>query len=78
MQLAYNPTGWTAQPSEDMSRCFYQGRETLWWYNTVFIADEYERVNDEKQIWSKVIMDSENVCSLYAVIYSMWLDKADG
>jgi hypothetical protein len=65
------PTGWTAQSFEDMSRCFYHARETLRGYNPVFIVDEYERVNDKKQIWSKVIMDSENVCSLYAVIYRM-------
>jgi hypothetical protein len=33
-----------AQPSEDISRCFFKGRETLGGFNMEFISDEYERV----------------------------------
>ncbi len=34
------PTLWIAQPSEDISQCFYNGRETHWGHNMVFISDE--------------------------------------
>jgi hypothetical protein len=42
-----HPTGWAALPSENISWCFFfKGGETLWGYNTVFISDVYERVNN--------------------------------
>jgi hypothetical protein len=43
-------TGWAAFSSENISGCFFKGRETLWGHNTVFIFDEYERVKADIQV----------------------------